>query len=60
MYIGLHVKHLLFLPNFKQNQHLYRKFDENPKYQSSQTSVQWSYSKTRSGTDGQTDRQRGR
>ena len=37
MYIGLHVKHLLFLPDFKKNQHVYRKFDENPKYQSSQT-----------------------
>jgi hypothetical protein len=33
--------HKLFLPDFKKNQCVYRKFDENPKYQSSQTPVRW-------------------
>lgn len=41
MFVGLHVEHLLFLSDFKKNQCVYRKFDENPKYQSSQIPVWW-------------------
>jgi hypothetical protein len=41
MYIGLHVKRVLFLPDFKKNQYVYKKSDENFKYQSSQTPAWW-------------------
>jgi len=30
MYIGLHVKHLLYLPDFKNNQHIFRNFMKIP------------------------------
>jgi hypothetical protein len=58
MFIGLHVQHLLFLSDFKKNQRVYRKFDENPKYQSSQTPIRWELLLRHAvgQMDGQTDR----
>jgi hypothetical protein len=41
MFIGLHAQHLLFLPDLKKNHRVYSKFDENHKYQGSQTPVRW-------------------
>jgi hypothetical protein len=54
MYIGLHVKYLLFLPDFNETLNFLTDFQKILKYQILQKPVQWELSFSM-WTDGQTD-----